>query len=106
MPLQHNSGYFLGCINNLNLKEKDSKSCVSFQVDVSKSTDVKRIIQATVKEFGQLDILVNNAGILITGTAEKTSEADWNRIFDVNLKGTFLCSKYALPYLKKPKESS
>lgn len=69
--------------------------------DVSKSSDVKRLIQTAVKRFGQLDILVNNAGIWITGTAEETSEGDWDRVIGVNLKGVFLCSKFALPYLKK-----
>lgn len=83
------------------LKNEVFKNVLFIQGDVSRSTDAKRMIQATVKEFGQLDILVNNAGIWITGTAEKTSEADWDRVIDVNLKGTFLCSKYALPYLKK-----
>jgi len=85
------------------LKDEGFKDVVFIQGDVSKSDDAERMVQATVKEFGQLDILVNNAGILITGTAEKTSEADWDSVIDVNLKGTFLCSKYALPYLKKNK---
>ncbi len=83
------------------LKNEGFKDAVFIQGDVSKSTDAKRMIQTTVKQFGQLNILVNNAGIWIEGTAETTSEGDWDSVVDVNLKGTFLCSKYALPYLKK-----
>ncbi len=85
------------------LKNERFKDVIFIQGDVSKSTDAKRMIQTTVKQFGQLDILFNNAGIWIEGTAETASEADWDRVIDVNLKGTFLCSKYALPYLKKTK---
>jgi len=88
---------------NNKLKKKGFQNVVFIQGDVSKSADAKRIVQVPVDRFGQLDILVNNAGIWIEGTVEKASEADWDRVVDVNLKGTFLCSKYALPYLKKTK---
>jgi len=85
------------------LKKEGSKDVVFIQGDVSKSADAERMVKSTVKKFGQLDILVNNAGIYIEGTAETASEADWDSVIDVNLKGTFLCSKFALPYLKKTK---
>ena len=85
------------------LKHEGFKDVFFIQGDVSRSADAERMIQATVNLFGQLDILFNNAGIWIEGTAEKASEGDWDRVIDVNLKGTFLCSKYALPYLKKTK---
>lgn len=85
------------------LKNEGFKDVVFIQGDVSKSADAERMIQTTIKQLGHLDILFNNAGIWIEGTAETTSEADWDSIIDVNLKGTFLCSKYALPYLKKTK---
>jgi len=85
------------------LKKEGFKDAVFIQGDVSKSADAERMIETTVKQFGQLDILVNNAGIWIEGTAETASEADWDSVIDVNLKGTFLCSKFALPYLKKTK---
>ncbi len=52
-------------------------------------------------ECGKLDILVNAAGIEIEHTIENTSLADWNRIFAINVTGTFLPSKYALPLLRK-----
>jgi len=85
------------------LKNEGFMNVAFIQGDVSKSADAEKMIQTTVNQFGQLDILFNNAGIWIEGTAEKTSETDWNKVIDVNLKGTFLCSKYALPHLKKTK---
>jgi meso-butanediol dehydrogenase/(S,S)-butanediol dehydrogenase/diacetyl reductase len=53
------------------------------------------------EECGKLDILVNAAGIEIEKTIEQTSLAEWNRIFAINVTGTFLASKYALPLLRK-----
>ncbi len=61
------------------------------QGDISKSGDVSRLIQETLNEFGKIDILVNNAGILIPGPIEDLEEADWDRVIQVNLNGTFLC---------------
>ncbi len=73
------------------------------QGDVSRATDAKRMIAETVKHYGKLDVLFNNAGIWISGTAEEMPEKDWDKVINVNLKGSFLCSKYAAPYLKKTK---
>lgn len=62
------------------------------QADVSKSGDVDRMVQRTLKTFGQIDIVVNNAGILLsTGPIENLREEDWDRVMEVNLKGVFLC---------------
>jgi NAD(P)-dependent dehydrogenase (short-subunit alcohol dehydrogenase family) len=67
------------------------------KADVSNTDDVKRMVKETVEEYGRLDILHNNAGILgkvaLVGDA---SEADWDTVILVNLKGVFLCSKYAV----------
>lgn len=64
--------------------------------DVSKAPEVRALIERTVAEFGRLDILVNNAAIQILGRLADTSEEDWDRLHSVNLKGVFLCSKYAI----------
>jgi len=75
---------------------------VSFvQGDVSKSTDAKRMVESAVKKYHRLDIVFNNAGIYIEKLAEDTSEEEWDRILDVNLKGTFLVTKYAIPHMKR-----
>jgi len=67
------------------------------EVDVSRASDVERMIKTTVEKYGKLDILFNNAGINLEKTVTDTSEEEWNKVIDVNLKGVFLCSKYAIP---------
>lgn len=68
--------------------------------DVTRPEQVRRLIADAVERFGGLDILVNNAGIVRSGTVTETSEADWDRVLEVNLKGLFWCSKYAIPHLE------
>ena len=67
--------------------------------DVSKPKDARRMVEETVKTFGRIDILFNNAGVYIEKRAEDTSEDEWDRVLDVNLKGTFLVSKFAIPHM-------
>lgn len=75
---------------------------VSFvQADVSREDDVQNLIRKTVETYGGLDILHNNAGIELTGTVADTETADWDRVISVNLRGVFLCSKYAIPEMVK-----
>jgi len=70
--------------------------------DVSKASDVEKMIKTTVDEYGRLDILFNNAGIPMAFTPiEKVNEELWDRIIDINVKGIFLGSKYAIPIMKK-----
>jgi len=65
--------------------------------DVRKAEECRRAIDQTVSTFGQLDILFNNAGIFYPHTVLDCSEEEWDLQIDVNLKGTFLMSKFALP---------
>ena len=66
--------------------------------DVAKAEQVARMVAETVGRFGKLDILVNSAATLInTPLIQDTDEADWDRMMEVNLRGTFLCCKYAAP---------
>jgi NAD(P)-dependent dehydrogenase (short-subunit alcohol dehydrogenase family) len=71
------------------------------QLDVTSEDSVKTAIQEIATHGGKLDVLVNAAGIEIESTIENTSLADWNRIFAVNVTGTFLTAKYALPLMRK-----
>jgi NAD(P)-dependent dehydrogenase (short-subunit alcohol dehydrogenase family) len=69
--------------------------------DVSKNSDAKRMVEGTVRKFGRIDILFNNAGIYIEKLAEDTTEEELDRVLDINLKGTFLVTKHAIPHMKK-----
>ncbi len=63
--------------------------------DVSNARDVDSLVKTTVKKFGSLDVLVNNAGIYPFKPFTELTEADWQRVMDVNLKGVFLCTRAA-----------
>ncbi len=69
--------------------------------DVSRSEDVRAMVAEILGRFGRLDILVNNAGIYRQGDVEVASEADWQRVLDVNLTGPFLCAKYCIPAMRR-----
>jgi len=63
--------------------------------DVKDQTSVHAMVQATLDRFGRIDILINNAGISWGATPEQMSLADWNKVLETNLTGTFLCSQAA-----------
>ncbi len=69
---------------------------LAIHTDVSRSADCRRLIERTVESYGHLDTLVNNAGVNFVKPTLEMEEADWDRVVDVDLKGTFLCSRYAL----------
>ncbi len=76
------------------------------RADVSRDSDVKEAIEGTVKEFGQLDVLFNNAGIEgKDGPIADLAAADFDETFGVNVRGTWLAMKYALPHLAKTRGS-
>lgn len=71
---------------------------VALAADVTRAAEVEAAVATCVRAFGGLDILVNSAGILgPPGRVVDASEADWDRLFAVNVKGPFLCAKYAVP---------
>ncbi len=80
---------------------KAGGEALAVQCDVAQARQAEDAMRAIVERFGRLDVVVNNAGALIAATAEETSEADWDRIINVNVKGTFLVSRAALPELRK-----
>jgi len=75
---------------------------IFIKTDVSKASDVERMVKQTIEEYGKVDILHNNAGILgeVAFVGDATEE-NWDRVFAVNLKGVFLCSKYAVREMVK-----
>lgn len=69
--------------------------------DVTRSEEIEHAVHAAVDRFGPFQILVNSAGIPFVGTAERTSEEEWNRVLSVNLTGTFLVSRAAVPVMRQ-----
>lgn len=75
---------------------------IFLHTDVSVASEVKHLIKVTVDTFGKIDILFNNAGIDQKATEiENIDESLWDQIYAVNVKGIFLCAKYAVPEMKK-----
>ena len=67
--------------------------------DVAQEQQVQSMVEAVHSAFGHIDILVNNAGIFTQALVEHLSVADWDRVLAVNLRGTFLCARFVLPYM-------
>jgi NAD(P)-dependent dehydrogenase (short-subunit alcohol dehydrogenase family) len=77
------------------------RRCVVVRADVADEEAVKDLMARTVQHFGGLDILVNNAGIAPFKPIDEFTSAEFSRVLDVNLKGPWLCAKYAFPELKQ-----
>jgi 3-oxoacyl-[acyl-carrier protein] reductase len=71
--------------------------------DVRNQVDVKAMISTAVESFGSLDILVNNAGVTRDKPMAMMSEEDWDLVLDINLKGAFLCTKFAVKQMIRQK---
>ena len=66
---------------------------IGIGVDVTKEDQVKQMVEDTLKEWGQVDILVNNAGIIMDAQLYKMTTEQFDRVIDINLKGTYLCAR-------------
>jgi NAD(P)-dependent dehydrogenase (short-subunit alcohol dehydrogenase family) len=73
----------------------------ALRCDVRNAEDVAALIAHAVADFGGVDVLYNNAGVVRYGTVEELSVEDWDFQLDINLKGTFLTCKYAIPEMRK-----
>lgn len=73
---------------------------VFVRCDITREADVERAIAATREQFGGVDILVNNAGVNTYFDATTMTEAEWERVFAVDLKGAWLCAKHAIPMMR------
>jgi 3-oxoacyl-[acyl-carrier protein] reductase len=73
------------------------RSALPVRADVSDPEQVGKMFETAERSFGPVDILINNAGISLWGPVNDLSPGEWDRLFDVNVKGVFLCCKAALP---------
>lgn len=86
------------------LKEQNSNyEVIGFYPNLTKEEEVKNTFENVVKEFGNIDILINNAGISSRTLLQDYTEEEYDKISDLNIKSVFVCSKVAIPYLKKTK---
>jgi NAD(P)-dependent dehydrogenase (short-subunit alcohol dehydrogenase family) len=74
--------------------------------DVSSNSDVEKTVNEIINKYKKINVLVNNAGVEEYAKLDKTSLDQWNHIMSINVNGAFLMSKYALPYLKKERNST
>ena len=77
---------------------------LAIPADVSDADDAQNVVDETLRRFGRLDILICNAGVGSFNLLENFSATEWDRIFDVNVKGTFLLCKAAVPHFKARKK--
>jgi 3-oxoacyl-[acyl-carrier protein] reductase len=80
---------------------KSREEILALTCNITKSADVQATMNQVQKTFGRIDILVNNAGIIRRGTIETVTEEDWDRVIEVNLKGTFNCCKAVAGIMKQ-----
>jgi 3-oxoacyl-[acyl-carrier protein] reductase len=83
--------------------QQSGGQAVSIRADVSRSAEVRALVHDTLERFGSVDILVNNAGVMISKSVLESSEEDWDRTIDINLKGAYLCSKEVAPVMLERK---
>jgi len=76
------------------------------RADVTNPEQVKGMVDAVIAEFGRIDVLFNNAGISGVGMLHEVEPEAWDRVMTINIKGVFLPSKYALPYMMERKSGS
>jgi len=88
--------------------ELNKEGCQAFaiQTDITRETEVQAAVTQAIERFGRVDILVNNAGKNFYYDATTMSEADWDNAMNVDVKGAWLCCKYALPAMKAAKAGS
>ena len=73
-----------------------------FHLDVSNGKGVERAFADIYAKFGKIDVLVNNAGVIgVDKQTHEIDESEWDRVMNINSRGVFLCTKYAIPYMLK-----
>jgi 3-oxoacyl-[acyl-carrier protein] reductase len=76
------------------------------QANVTQASEVERVVQETLSRFGKVDILVNNAGVVVVKSITDQTEADWDKVLNVNLKGVFLCCHRVVQEMIKQKQGA
>jgi 3-oxoacyl-[acyl-carrier protein] reductase len=85
-----------GVVDSLTASGSDA---IAVRADVSRGSSVDELVATTLERFGRIDVLVNNAGVMVTKGVFETTEDDWDRTIDINLKGAYLCAKAVAPVM-------
>ena len=86
--------------------EATGVQALGIETDVTQARAIDRLVYETLERFGTIDVLVNNAGVVVIKSIAEQSEADWDRVLDTNLKGTFLCSQRVIQEMQKHKRGA
>ncbi len=87
----------------MNQYNKDEKKIIAFQADVANFNQAQEFVKKVIDEWGKVDILVTNAGINWDGVIWKMTEEQWDRVIEVDLKGTFNYIRAVAPYMREKK---
>ena len=96
----------VGAESALELEKAYGVKAISFSADVSSKEQTEAMANAAMEAFGRIDILINSAGINIRGAIDELSEADFKKVMDVNVTGTWLCNRAVTPFMKKAGKGS
>ena len=83
------------------INRQEGGQAIAAKVDVTKADEVSGMVDTALSHYGRLDILINNAGATLFKGIEDTTEEDWDRILNTNLKAIFLGCKYAIPAMRR-----
>ena len=100
------SGNEAAAEETVKLCKEHGVNAIAIKCDVSNETEVAEMFAAVKEKFGPVDVLVNNAGVTKDGLLIRMSEADFDKVIDINLKGTFLCTKAAIKDMMKNRRGS
>lgn len=79
---------------------------VFIQCDVSQEAEVKNLVERVIRQFGRIDILINNAGVNFVKDFVSVTPADWDRVINTDLRGTYLCTWYTVPHMLRQSSGS
>lgn len=85
------------------IKQSTNKA-IGIRTDITKLDEVESMVKEIINKFGKIDVLINNAGITRDSLLIRMKEGDWDAVININLKGTFNCSKVAAKYMMRQKK--
>jgi 3-oxoacyl-[acyl-carrier protein] reductase len=92
-----------GALDTAKVIEEQGKESIAVEGNVSIFSDVEAMVKQAIDKFGRIDILINNAGVTKDGLLIRMKKEDWDFVLNVNLTGTFNCSKAVAKYMMKQK---